>query len=162
MFLKAWKMPDDTVIIHDPACKHRKPAKTGRNAYAAIVADGKSEYLSKEAFAVDYWKRQDLQVLDPFQSLNFMPCCDELPVQEPKPKGKQPKAAKPPRIIGHRAYAAKQPPEAMVQFAAWIEREFKEELGEIKERDVRLVMIASKCYNWFQSSDMRVRDTNAA
>jgi hypothetical protein len=155
MFLKAWKMSDDTVTIHDPKCGHRKPARTGRNAYTEIVADGKSEYLSKEAFAVEYWQLQELQVLDPFQGLNFMPCCDELQVREPK-KAKA-KAATP-RVTGHRQWANKPVPQAMLQFSQWIAREFP----EIAQIDPRLVMIASKAYGAFQKSDMRVRDDTAA
>jgi hypothetical protein len=59
---------------------------------------------------------------------------------------------------GHRAWATKEIPSAMAQFARWIEREYPE-LGAVDpKRDARLVMIASKAYRAFQGSDMRVRD----
>jgi len=38
----------------------------------------------------------------------------------------------------------------MVEFTAWIEREYPE-LGDV---DPRLVTIASKCYRFFQVSDL--------
>jgi hypothetical protein len=157
MFLKAWKMSDDTVVIHDPKCGHRKPAKSGRGlTYTAVVADGKSEYLSKEAFAKDYWKAQELTVLDPFQGLSFMPCCDELPVQEPQPakraKGKTPTA---PRVTGHKQWSSKAITPVMAGFTAWIAREFPElKVKADDEKMIRLVTIASKAYNFYQKSDL--------
>jgi len=59
-------------------------------------------------------------------------------------------AAKPVKVTGHRAYATKEIPSAMVGFTKWIEREFP----EIENVDPRLVTIASKCYKYFQSSDL--------
>lgn len=62
---------------------------------------------------------------------------------------------KPVKVTGHRAYATKPVPRAMVGFTAWIAREFPE-LGKLSDRDARLVMIASKSYRAFQSSDLNV------
>jgi len=60
---------------------------------------------------------------------------------------------KPVKETGHRAYATKPVTDAMVKFTEWINREFPELGGDV---DARLVMIASKAYKWFQSSDLNV------
>jgi hypothetical protein len=62
------------------------------------------------------------------------------------------KAPKPERVTGHRAWATKEVTPAMVKFSRWIEREYPELFP--KGIDDRLVMIASKAYGYFQSSDM--------
>jgi|SRR5215472_17342010 len=70
---------------------------------------------------------------------------------DPKPEATKPEATpKPERVTGHRAYVDKPIPDAMVKFTAWIVREFPE-LGEV---DPRQVTIASKCYRFFQVSDL--------
>jgi hypothetical protein len=63
--------------------------------------------------------------------------------------------ATPVRESGHRAWATKDVPRAMVQFARWIAREYPD-LYPDGEVDARLVMIASKAYRFFQSSDLNV------
>jgi hypothetical protein len=69
----------------------------------------------------------------------------------PKPAGKP---AKEPRVTGHRQWATKPVTPAMLKFSTWIEREFPE-LGKVTgDRDQRLIMIASKAYTAFQSSDL--------
>ena len=63
---------------------------------------------------------------------------------------------------GHRAYATKDVPRAMIQFAKWIAREFPElkveldENGRASDATERLVTIASKAYKAFQASDLNV------
>jgi len=64
---------------------------------------------------------------------------------------------------GHRAYATKDVPRAMIQFAKWIAREFPELKVELDEKTgratdgtERLVTIASKAYKAFQASDLNV------
>jgi hypothetical protein len=158
MLLKAWDMSDGTTVIHMATCKHRKPMKTGKPPLAVeLVADGKQDFLSKEAFATDYWAGADSKPKDGnvFDGMDFKPCVDELPEREPKPaKGtKKAAAAKEPRVLGHKAYATKELPRAMRQFSDWIAREYPE-MGKITDRDKRLIMIASKAYTFFQKSDM--------
>ena len=64
------------------------------------------------------------------------------------------------RPDGYRAYATKETPRAMREFASWIAREFPELKiatgpdGRADERTERLVTIASKAYKSFQSSDL--------
>jgi hypothetical protein len=167
MFLKAWNMSDGTVVIHEATCKHRKPSRTGRPPQMQDqVDDGSQEWLSKEAYGFDYWNNGILEEyeaehgkgsFDVFQSMDFKPCCDELPLHEPKlGKKKGKKAAAEPRVTGHRQWAAKPVPRAMLQFSTWIEREFPDVVG--KNVDPRLVMIASKAYGHFQKSDLNVPD----
>lgn len=162
MLLKAWDMSDGTTVIHDATCKHRKPMKTGKAPTAVeLVADGKQDFLSKEAFATDYWAGADSKPKDGniFEGMDFKPCVDTLPEREPKPatkaKGKTAAAAKEPRVLGHKAYATKAVPGAMVQFTEWIAREYPElKVDKTKDRDRRLIMIASKAYTFFQKSDL--------
>jgi hypothetical protein len=69
-----------------------------------------------------------------------------------KQKKPEPKPAKEPRVTGHRSYATKEITPAMVRFTQWIEREYADLFP--KGVDARLVMIASKAYGAFQSSDL--------
>jgi hypothetical protein len=65
-------------------------------------------------------------------------------------------APKPAKVTGARAYAEKPVTPAMANFTRWIAREFPElHVDSQKDsRDARLVMIASKAYGFFQSSDL--------
>jgi hypothetical protein len=163
MFLKAWNMSDGTVTIHEAHCKHRKPSAKTKPAAQEMVDDGTQEWMSKEAYCFDYWNNGILEEYeaehgkgsyDVFQGMDFKPCCDELPEHEPK-KTKSGKAAST-RVIGHRQWATKPIPRAMLQFTEWIEREFADVFGE--NVDPRLVMIASKAYGFFQKSDLNRPD----
>jgi len=175
MKLNAWNMTDGTVAIHEATCKHRKPAKSGGKGpwQQDQVEFGRdpdaTDWTSKEAFAFDYWNNGILEEyegehgegsFEVFQGMDFKPCCDELPTNEPEPepekKGKsKSKAPKEPRVIGHRAWATKAITPAMVKFTQWIAREYPElEVDPDDEDTMRLVMIASKAYGFFQSSDL--------
>jgi hypothetical protein len=68
---------------------------------------------------------------------------------KPAPAEKAPKAE---RVTGHRSYATKEITPAMIRFTEWIEREYADLFP--KGVDARLVMIASKAYGHFQSSDL--------
>jgi hypothetical protein len=51
----------------------------------------------------------------------------------------------------------------MVGFTAWIAREYPDlEIDPDSDNDMRIVMIASKAYSYFQSSDMNVKESNVA
>jgi hypothetical protein len=66
-------------------------------------------------------------------------------------KAKQKAAPKEPRVTGHRMWATKEIPGAMLRFTKWINREFPEFGGDV---DPRVVMVASKAYRYFQNSDL--------
>jgi hypothetical protein len=172
-------MSDGTVVIHRKGCSHRKPNKnrqTGKPPFAQDQIEfGNDEFLSKEAFCFDYWNNGILQeyeaehgegTFDVFQSMNFSNCCDDLPLNEPKPepvKGKKGKA-KSERVTGYRAWATKPITSAMVGFTAWIAEAYPElDVDPDSEREMRLVMIASKAYNYYQSSpENKERNANIA
>jgi hypothetical protein len=54
----------------------------------------------------------------------------------------------------HRQYATKDVTPTMAKFSTWIAREFPELGDTMSPRDQRLIMIASKTYSDFQSSDL--------
>jgi hypothetical protein len=175
MYLLGWNMSDGNVVIHRKGCSHRKPNRSGTKGPIAQdqIEMGEQDWLSKEAFCYDYWNNGILGEyeaengegsFDVFQSMEFKNCCDELPLNEPKPvKGAKGKKSSTPRVIGHRAWATKPITPAMVGFTAWIAREYPDlEIDPDSDNDMRIVMIASKAYSYFQSSDMNVKESNVA
>jgi hypothetical protein len=170
MFLLGWNMSDGNVVIHRKGCTHRKPSPTRQTGKPPFAQDqiefGEQEYLSKEAFAYDYWNNGILQeyeaehgegTFDVFQGMNFQNCCDDLQLNEPEPepvKGKKGKAKpKSERVTGYRAWATKPITSAMVGFTAWIAEAYPElDVDPNSDREMRLVMIASKAYGFYQGS----------
>jgi len=172
-------MSDGNIWIHKKGCSHRKPNKTNKNPPwpQEQVEKGDFDWSSKEAFCTDYWYNgiaeewetdHPGEKYDVFQCMEFRPCCDELPDNEPEPEPEKkqktaPKAPKEKRVTGHRQWAAKPIPSAMAYFTRWIAREFPE-LDIDPEDDVnqRLVTIASKAYGYFQGSDLNAERRDAA
>jgi hypothetical protein len=72
-----------------------------------------------------------------------------------KAKAKAAKTPAEPRVTGYRAWATKPVTPAMEKFSTWIRREFPEVADKV---DDRVVMIASKAYGYFQSSDLNPKE----
>jgi hypothetical protein len=168
MELLGWNMSDSTVLIHRKGCTHRKPNKnrqTGKPPFAQDQIEfGEQDWMSKEAFCYDYWNNGILGEyeaehgegsFDIWQGMDFKNCCDDLPMNEPKPatKGKGKAKAKSDRVTGYRAWATKPITSAMIGFTAWIAEAYPElEVDPDSDRDMRLVMIASKAYSYYQAT----------
>ena len=172
MFLKAWNMSDGTVHIHEARCGHRRPQKTGRPPWQQEQVEfGKVDWTSKEAFCFDYWNNGILEEyerehgelsFDIWQGMEWKPCTDDLqdnePVEaEPEPEPRRGKAggkarAKTPRQTGHRSYLTKPVPQAMLDYTAWLEREYADLYPN--GLDPRLVMVSLRGYSYFQRSDL--------
>jgi len=160
MFLMAWRV-SDSVIIHRKGCSHRKPREADQ------IEMGQFDWTSKEAFASDHWSdinndHKDEEGFKPYlwEEMDFKNCTDDLPEYEPQPaqKGKA-KANGTKRVTGAQQWAAKPIPRAMVQFTQWIAREYPGlEIDPSDDATMRIVMIASKAYGYFQSSDLNVSD----
>jgi hypothetical protein len=157
MYLLAWNVNSD-IVIHRKGCTHRKP----KGPYDQVEF-GEQDYLSKEAFAYDYWNNGILAeyesehgkgTFDIWQGMDFKNCTDDLQENEPKPDSPAKGKAKSTRVTGAQQWATKPITSAMVGFTAWIAANYPAlEVDPKSDRDMRLVMIASKAYGYYQASE---------